>query len=109
MKSIEYWKFNPSANTTTTEEIAETIKKEWTNPKSTKWTIPFAFGIDNVTHQGTFRINGWAYDLKPFLNKYVVRTYEGALYAYYAPNKTALRTAGIVRSKEKLLQIPKTF
>lgn len=50
----------------------------------------FAFGVDNLLQHGTYKLQGWAFDMREELKLYLVKQY-GSWYERYAPNKTTLR------------------
>jgi len=52
---------------------------------------PFNFGYMNVKQTGIYRLLGWAFDFRPFLRKYVYKTYAYGLEEGYFLNKTSLR------------------
>jgi len=57
-----------------------------------KYNKDFCFGIENLKHDGVFKINGWIIDFKPIFKKFIVKQY-GCLYECYAYNKTDLRNS----------------
>ena len=63
----------------------------------------FIFGLDNIKEYGVFKLNGWAYDLKPYLKKYLYKEYN-QWFEVYAPNKTLLRKSTIGRI-DKILEV----
>lgn len=50
----------------------------------------FAFGIDNLTSQGIYKLQGYIYDCRPFLKRYVYKRYN-TWHEAYALNKTNLK------------------
>lgn len=50
----------------------------------------FNFGVDNIMQTGIYRELAWAYDLRPFLRKFVYKQY-GSWREIYALNKTNVR------------------
>lgn len=50
----------------------------------------FSFGIHNLKSYAEYRVNGWAYDLKPYLKRYLYKHY-GIWMEAYAPSRTLLR------------------
>jgi len=50
----------------------------------------FNFGCCEVYTTGVYKLLGWAYDLRPYLKKYIVKQYD-YIQEYFAPNKTILR------------------
>ena len=48
------------------------------------------FGNDNLRKEGIYKLNGWAFDFRPFMKRYLVNQY-GQWQEYYAPNKSLLR------------------
>lgn len=46
--------------------------------------------IHNISRKGVYYLNGWAYDLRPFLKSYAYLQYDSMSRAY-APNQASLR------------------
>lgn len=86
MKTVTRYKFSSSAKEVPPMEIEDGM--QFVKSKYIKGCI---FGQDNLLRSGTYKLAGWSYDLKPFLKRIIVNQY-GNWQAYYAPNKTALRT-----------------
>jgi len=86
MKTVNAYKFSSSAKsevpTLNIDDPEEFLKD--------KFKAPFSFGLDSIQSTGYYKLMGWAYDLRPFLRKILVKQY-GSWQEYYAPNKTALR------------------
>jgi hypothetical protein len=55
-----------------------------------KYSYRFSFGLNSLQANGFFKLNGWAYDFRPFLKLYVVKQYDH-WQEFFAPNKTLLR------------------
>lgn len=54
---------------------------------------PFSFGIDNLL-QGIYKLQGWAFDIRKYCKKYLVKfRYSNYYSTYYAINKTCLYNA----------------
>ena len=85
MKTIKPFKFSSTATPEPTIEINNPVEF-----LKSKYAVPFTFGLDNLQRDGIYKLQGWAYDLRPFLKKILVKQY-GSWQEYYAPNKTALR------------------
>jgi len=52
--------------------------------------VRFFSGNDNLTRFGVYKLMGYRYNFKPFLNLYLYKQY-GHWTEIYAPNKTSLR------------------
>lgn len=83
-------KFSTCASETMPDFMPETEAEavEWVRAKYQDGG--YQFGLDNLMSQGHYRLQGWAFDFRPFLKKYVYRQYE-QWYQCYAPNRTLLR------------------
>jgi len=55
-----------------------------------KYTHGMVFGIENLKAYGGYKLMGWFFNFRPYLNLYVVKQYDN-WYQAYAPNKTMLR------------------
>ena len=53
--------------------------------------VRFFTNNDNLLKYGHYKLMGYVYDFKPYLNLYVYKQY-GTWYEAYAPNKTILRS-----------------
>lgn len=98
MQNLQIYKFSETATENPTLAID--------NPKDflkSKYSNAFNFGVDNLKQNGIFRLQGWAYNFRPYLKIYVVKQY-GRWYEYYAPNKTSLR-ATLYGRIEKIQEI----
>jgi len=58
----------------------------------TKYQRGCFFGLDNLHRIGGYKIHGWYFNFKPFLQKFIVKQYD-SWQEYYAPNKTLLRNS----------------
>lgn len=54
-------------------------------------TDPFHFNHHNVTETGIYRVMGWAFDLRPLLTRYIVKSEHYGLIEMYSLNKTTIR------------------
>lgn len=82
---VQFYKFSQYATSEQTLNIdnpVEFIKSKYSNP--------FNFGVDNLKRYGIYKLHGWVYNLKPYMNKYIVKQYD-TWSEYYAINKTTLR------------------
>jgi len=70
------------------QELRPTLEnpKEWLK----RCYVRFYTNIENVVNYGTYKNMGYAYDLKPYLKKYLYKLH-GRWHEAYAPNKTSLR------------------
>lgn len=59
--------------------------------------------LPTISYTGIYRNAGWAYDFRPYLNRYVVCQYNN-WQAYYCLNKTLLRK--LIRGRvQEIVQI----
>jgi hypothetical protein len=91
---VNVYKFSSSATEKPTLEISNPL--EFLNSKYQKGCF---FGLDTLQRSGIYKLQGWIYDFKPFLNRYLVKQY-GSWTEYYAPNKTKLRATIYGRIQE---------
>lgn len=87
MKTLDYWAFNERGDINKVdmkiiEEPEQWLKKTLSNP--------YNFGVDNIIRSGIYRLHAIAYDMRPFLRKFVYKQH-GSWYESYAINKTNLR------------------
>ena len=86
-QTVQAYKFSTTAQATppiTIENPIEFLKEKI-------FSGHHAFGLDNIQRYGTYKLGGWAYDLRPYLKRILVKQY-GSWSEYYAPNKTMLRS-----------------
>jgi hypothetical protein len=72
------------------------------NPKSflaQKYENRYDFGTMELLRTGYFLLQGWKYDFRKHLKRYLVKQY-GQWTEYYAPNRTLLRKAVYGRIEE---------
>lgn len=72
----------PALKLITKEDIKEFLFKKYDNP--------CMFGIDELLNNGCYKLQGWKYNFREELKRYIVKQY-GSWNEYYAPNKTLLR------------------
>ena len=104
-----YYKFAKNANDLPTEKleaIEKELLKQWGNPDSVEWNHYGMFGLNEVTRQAVYLIAGYSFNLKSVLKKFVVKNQWNDVHLYYAPNKTALRTCGIAKKNDKIMEVP---
>ena len=51
------------------------------------------FGINELTEKGYYKLLGWRFNLRPWLNLYIVRDLQGYIYLRWAPSVSHLREA----------------
>ena len=59
--------------------------------------------LNNLQNSGYIKCMGYLYNIKPYLNKYVVKQYN-SWQEYFAPNKTLLRKS-IYGKIDKIVQV----
>lgn len=83
---MQYFKFSETATSEPSQDIIENprsfVKKELGDKNR-----PLS---DDIKFTGFFKINGWAYDLRPYLKRYVYKQY-GNWHEIWALNKTNAR------------------
>jgi len=57
-----------------------------------KYNSKFSFGLNNLHKSGVYKENGWAFNFRPYLKRYVFKQYD-QWHEIFAPNKTALRAS----------------
>jgi hypothetical protein len=67
----------------------------------------FDFGVERITSQGIYREQGFAYDLRPFLRKFLYKKY-GSWHEIYALNKTNVRKL-VGGTITKIIELNKTI
>lgn len=72
-----------------------------------KYNGGYNFGTDVLLKGGQFKLMGFCYDFRPWLQKYLVEHGDGSLSAAWAPNKTALRKTGYYPRSMRILVYPK--
>ena len=89
MSDITAWRFSEAASSTPPGQMPETHKeaKSWLKIKYTKG---WQFGLDNLMKYGVYKLQGWNFNFKPYLKRYVYQQY-GQWSECHAPNKTLLR------------------
>ena len=68
-----------------------------------KYDRGLIFGLDHLRDSGFYRVAGWAFDLRPWMKKYVYKQYNHWQEAY-APSKTLLRRS-LYGRVEKIVEI----
>jgi len=61
------------------------------------------FFLNEVSRNGSAKLMGYRYDLKPFLNKYLCKQY-GQWNEYFAPNKTMIRRS-VYGNVDKIIEV----
>lgn len=86
---ITAWKFNPEAGEMpkympeTHEEAIAWIKARYQDGG-------YQFGLDNLKSYGVYRLQGWNFNFRPYLKRFVYLQY-GQWQECHAPNRTLLR------------------
>lgn len=116
IENIECWKFSK-----TDAEPKEILwhcknleKKEWEKLTPSKWlemkfSKQFSFGTDELTRNGFYKLQGYNYNFRPYLKKYIVKTDYDGIFIRYAPNVSLLRTANGFNRNCKVALAPKNF
>ena len=64
-----------------------------------KYTKGCIFGREELQSTGTYKLMGYRYNFRDYLNRYIVKQY-GQYHQVYAPNKTLLRQSTYGRIDE---------
>jgi hypothetical protein len=91
---VNVYKFSVTATETPALEINNPM--EFLN---SKYQNGYISGLHELQRSGIYKLMGWIYDFKPFLNRYLVKQH-GDWTEYYAPNKTKLRATIYGRIQE---------
>ena len=62
----------------------------------------------SLVNEGVIRSAGYVFDMKPFLKKYLYRSY-GSINVGYAPSKEALRNICHLSKTDSVVECPKDF
>ena len=105
-ENIEFWAFvkNPVELKTPVSLCDGKTVKEWLKEK---FSSIANFGVDNL-QCGFFRIGGWCFDLRPFMNRYIYTSY-GSIFVCYAPSVKGLRETKALRRCERVTLAPEGF
>ena len=76
---------------------------------SERYSDRCSYGVHDLMDRGIYRYGGWAFDLRPFMKKYMYRDYDGRILEAWAPNKTLLRKAAYLRRNTKVVPVPEGF
>ena len=58
---------------------------------------------------GIYRYGGWAFDLRPFMKKYMYRDCDDRIQEAWAPNIKVLRKAAYIPRYTKVVPVPEGF
>ena len=86
LKEVNSWVFSETA-----KEKPELKGKNEKDFLINLYSNKFNFGFINVKSNGIYRLLGWAFDFRPFLKKYVYKTYAYGLEEGYFLNRKELR------------------
>ena len=105
-EGINFWAFveNPTELKDNVSLCNGKTVKEWL---TMKFSSRVNFGVDDLTH-GFYKIGGWAFDLRPFMKKYIYTSY-GSVFTGYAPNVKSLRKVNYLNRQERVALAPKVF
>ena len=105
-EGISFWAFvdSPAELKPTVSLCNGKTVKEWLDEK---FSSVANFGIDHLTH-GFYKIDGWCFDLRPFMKKYIYTSY-GSIFTGYAPNVKSLRKVNCLNRQQRVALAPKGF
>lgn len=76
---------------------------------SGKYKDCYSFGVSTLMKNGIYMLGGWAFDLRPFMKRYMYRDYDRVIQEAWAPNKTLLRKAAHLPRNTKVVPVPEGF
>ena len=80
-------------------------KKDYTlDDFKERLSIRFAFGNENILSNGIYKEMGFMYDLRPFLKRYLVNTYDNTYQTYFAFNKKQIRDNLCLPYKTRIIE-----
>jgi hypothetical protein len=98
--AMESYKFSETATDKVPDILNGKSEIDFLKSKYQKGCI---FGLNNLQHNGCYKLSGWCFDFRPFLKKFIVKQYD-SWQEYYAPNKTLLRNS-IYGKINKIIEI----
>lgn len=69
----------------------------------------FSWTCSELMSSGIYRCGGWAFDLRPFMKKYMYRDCDYRIQEAWAPNIKALRKAAYIPRYTKVVPVPEGF
>jgi hypothetical protein len=69
----------------------------------------FSWTSSDLMRSGIYRYGGWAFDLRPFMKKYMYRDWDDRIQDAWAPNIKALRKAARISRYIKVVPVPEGF